>query len=257
MPAVESGSQSIDRAAQILVRLMESDETVTLASVIEETRLPKSTAARLLRALERNGLAQRRRGGGFRPGPVLVDYARRDSAVGDLATLALPFLEQLEQITGETTNVAIPTPTGVARLAQVDGHHPLGAGNWVGRRIPIHASSMGKVFMAFGAAQPPFGRLARLGPNTITSIPDLLAELEQVRRDGYATTWEELEVGLCSAAAPVHGARGSVIAAISVSAPTVRTSRERLGELAGHVVETAAAVSDHLRNHKQEGTTAV
>jgi DNA-binding IclR family transcriptional regulator len=257
MPAVESGSQSIDRAAQILVRLMESDETVTLASVIEETRLPKSTAARLLRALERNGLAQRRRGGGFRPGPVLVDYARRDSAVGDLATLAFPFLEQLEQITGETTNVAIPTPTGVARLAQVDGHHPLGAGNWVGRRIPIHASSMGKVFMAFGAAQPPFGRLARLGPNTITSIPDLLAELEQVRRDGYATTWEELEAGLCSAAAPVHGARGSVIAAISVSAPTVRTSRERLGELAGHVVETAAAVSDHLRNHKQEGTTAV
>ena len=62
MPAVESGAQSIDRAAQILVRLMESDETVTLAGVMEETRLPKSTAARLLRALERNGLAQRRRG---------------------------------------------------------------------------------------------------------------------------------------------------------------------------------------------------
>ena len=62
--------------------------------------------------------------------------------------------------------------------------------------------------MAFGAAQPPFGRLARLGPNTITSIPDLLGELEQVRRNGYATTWEELEAGLCSAAAPVRGARG-------------------------------------------------
>jgi DNA-binding IclR family transcriptional regulator len=114
---------------------------------------------------------------------------------------------------------------------------------------------MGKVFMAFGAAQPPFGRLARLGPNTITSIPDLLAELEQVRRNGYATTWEELEAGLCSAAAPVRAARGTVIAAISVSAPTVRTSRERLDELARHVVEAAAALSDHLRNHKQEGTT--
>jgi IclR family acetate operon transcriptional repressor len=257
MAVVESGAQSIDRAAQILVRLMESDETVTLASLIEETRLPKTTAARLLRALERNGLAQRRRGGGFRPGPVLVDYARRDSAVGDLATLALPFLERLEQITGETTNVGIPTPTGVARLAQVDSHHPLGAGNWVGRRIPSHTSSMGKIFMAFGAAQPPFGRLARLGPNTITSLPDLLAELEQVREDGYATTWEELEAGLCSAAAPVRGARGTVIAAISVSAPTVRTPRGRLGDLTRQVVETAAALSDHLRNHKQEGTQTV
>jgi len=254
MAVVESGSKSIDRAAKILVRLMESDETVTLASLIEETSLPKTTAARLLRALERNGLAQRRQGGGFRPGPALVDYARRDSAVGDLATLARPFLERLERVTGETTNVAIPTPTGVARLAQVDSHHPLGAGNWVGRRIPLHASSLGKVFMAFGAAQPPFGRLARLGPNTVAGMPELLAELELVRRNGYATTWEELEAGLCSAAAPVRAARGTVIAAISVSAPTVRTSRKRLAELAGHVTETAAALSDHLRNHKQGGT---
>jgi IclR family transcriptional regulator, acetate operon repressor len=252
MASLEHGAQSIDRAARILVRLVESDDVVTLASLMEETRLPKSTAARLLRALERNGLAQRRPGGGFRPGPVLVDYARRDTAVGDLATLALPFLERLEATTGETANVAIPTPTGVARVAQVDSHHPLGAGNWVGRRIPSHASSLGKVFMAFGAAQPPFGRLARLGPNTITSIPDLLAQLELVRRNGYATTWEELQAGLCSAAAPVRGARGTVIAAISVSAPTVRTSRERLGELTQHVVETAAGLSDQLRNHQQE-----
>ena len=256
MSPQETGAQSIDRAARILVRLVESDEAVTLAGLMEETRLPKSTAARLLRALERNGLAQRRPGGGFRPGPVLVDYARRDSAVGDLATLAWPFLERLQRATGETANVAIPTPSGVARLAQVDGRHPLGAGNWVGRRIPPHASSLGKVFMAFGAAQPPFGRLARLGPNTITSIPDLLAELERVRRDGYATTWEELEAGLCSTAAPVRGVRGTVIAAISVSSPTVRTSRSRLSELTGHVVAAAQALTEHIRNHKQEESSA-
>ena len=200
-------------------------------------------------------LAQRRPGGGFRPGPVLVDYARRDTAVGDLAALALPFLERLEEVTGETANIAIPTPTGVARLAQVDSHHPLGPGNWVGRRIPSHASSMGKVFMAFAAAQPPFGRLARLAPNTTTTIPELLAELEQVRENGYATTWEELDAGLCSTAAPVQGGRGTVIAAISVSAPTVRTSPARLLVLAGHVVETADALTRHIRNHKQEKGT--
>jgi len=242
--ALENGSQSIDRAARILVRLVESEEAVTLSAVMEETQLPKSTAARLLRALERNGLAQRRPGGGFRPGPVLVDYARHDASVGDLATLARPFLETLERATGETANVAIPTPGGVTRLAQVDSHHPLGAGNWVGRRIPHHASSMGKVFMAFGAAQPPTGRLAKLGPNTITSIDGLLRELDDVRRRGSATTWEELEAGLCSTAAPVRGSRGTVIAAISVSAPTVRTTRERLADLTEHVVATAHALTD-------------
>src|SRR3990172_5989624 len=176
MVKVEEGSQAIDRAARILVRVIESDEVVTLAGVMEKTRLPKSTAARLLRALERNGLAQRRRGGGFRPGPVLIEYARHDASVGDLATLAWPFLERLGEATGETANVAIPTPSGVARLAQVDSTHPLGAGNWVGSRIPLHGSALGKVFMAFGAAQPPFGRLARLGPETITTIDALLAE---------------------------------------------------------------------------------
>ena len=253
MNKIEDGSQSIDRAARILVRLIESEDAVSLSGLMEETRLPKTTTARLLRALERNGLAQRRRGGGFRPGPVLVEYARRDSAVGDLATLALPFLERLGATTGETANIAIPTPAGVARLAQVDSNHPLGAGNWVGRRIPIHASSMGKVFMAFGAAQPPFGRLARLGPQTITSLETLFAELDRVRRDGYATTWEELDEGLCSAAAPVYGARGSVIAAISVSAPTVRTSRERLMQVAQQVVEEARALSELIRLYHPEG----
>jgi IclR family acetate operon transcriptional repressor len=107
--------------------------------------------------------------------------------------------------------------------------------------------------MAFGAAQPPFGRLARLGPRTITSIADLLEEVEHVRRAGYATTWEELEEGLCSVAAPVRGSRGTVIAAISVSAPTVRTSPERLAELAVDVVRSASALSDHVRVYDQRG----
>ncbi len=253
MARVEEGAQAIDRAARILVRLVETDDVVTLAGVMQETSLPKSTAARALRALERNGLAQRQPGGGFRPGPVLVDYARRDASVGDLATLAWPFLEQLGRQTGETANIAIPTPGGVARLAQVDSDHPLGAGNWVGRRIPLHASSLGKVFMAFGAAQPPFGRLARLGPGTITSMEELLAELEQVRLDGFATTWEELEEGLCSTAAPVHGSRARVIAAISVSAPTVRTSRDRLAELSAQVAQTAGELTDHVRPYYNQG----
>lgn len=252
----ETGSQSIDRAARILVRIVESDEVVTLAGVVEETRLPKSTAARLLRALERNGLAQRQPGGGFRPGPVLVGYARGDAAVGDLATLAWPFLQRLQQATGETTNVAIPTPGGVARLAQVDSSHPLGTGNWVGSRIPPHASSLGKVFMAFGAAQPPTGRLARLGPETITSIAEVLAELERVRHAGYATSWNELDDGLCSTAAPVRGSRGTVIAAISISAPTIRTTRERLAELSQHVVETAFALTNHICTYQQGGDRA-
>ena len=242
----EAGAQSIDQAARILVGLIESDELVTLASIMQRTQLSKSTAARLLRALERNGLAQRGSSGGFRPGRVLVEYARRESSIADLATLAAPFLARLRRDTGETVNIAIPMPGGVVRLAQLESAHPLGAGNWPGRRIPLHASALGKIFMAFGAAQPPTGRLARLAPNTMTNLAELLRELERVRAAGYATTWEELEAGLCSVAAPVRGSRGTAIAAMSLSAPTVRVVRAALDELAEPLVHTAGELSAHL-----------
>ena len=135
------------------------------------------------------------------PRPGARGIRAEDSAVGDLATLALPFLERLGATNGRDGEHRHPDSRG--RRAPRTGRQqsPLGAGNWVGRRIPIHASSMGKVFMAFGAAQPPFGRLARLGPQTITSLETLFAELDRVRRDGYATTWGSTK-GLCSAAAP-------------------------------------------------------
>ena len=242
----EDGAQAIDRAARILVGLIESDELVSLASIIERTGLSKSTAARLLRSLERNGLAQRGPSGGFRPGRILVEYARGDTSVADLAVLAAPFLDRLRRDTGETANIAIPLPGGVARLAELESAHPLGAGNWPGHRIPLHASALGKVFMAFGAAQPPTGRLARLAPNTITTIGELLRELEGVRRAGFATTWEELEQGLCSVAARVRGSRGTVIAALSVSAPTVRVDRAALDRLAQPITLAANELSAHI-----------
>ena len=242
----EDGTQAIDRAARILVGLIESDGLVSLASIVERTQLSKSTAARLLRALERSGLAQRGPNGGFRPGPVLIEYARRETSVEDLSVLAGPFLERLRRETGETANIAIPLPSGVAKLAELESAHPLGSGNWPGLRIPMHASALGKVFMALGAAQPPFGRLARMGPNTITTMAGLLEELEEVRIAGYATTWEELEEGLCSVAAPVRGSRGTVIAAMSVSAPTVRMERAALDRIAVTLMEAADELSARL-----------
>lgn len=255
--SVEAGAQSIDRAALVLRRLLESDGYVSLGTVVEGTQLPKSTAARLLRALERNGLAYRGVEGGYRPGRALIEYAQRGMGTGDLAAIAWPYLQDLGALTGETTNIGIPTAAGIARLAQIDSTNPLGGGNWVGHRIPPHASAMGKVFMAFGAAQPPHGRLERLGPNTLTSMPALLEVLDQVRRDGYATTWEELAEGLCSVAVPVRTEGGRVIAALSVSAPTVRTSPDRLDDLRRHVQHAGIELSAVLSGGTNDGAPDV
>ncbi len=220
---------------------------------MEDTRLPKSTAARLLRALERNGLAQRRRGGGFRPGPVLVEYARRDSSVGDLAALAWPFLERLGQTTGETTNVGHPDSRWCRPRGPGQQQPPTRGGQLDRQQNPdprvVDGQGVHGVRSRPAAVRP--SREARPehdhGPGRAARGARTGAE-----RLGYATTWEELDAGLCSTAAPVRGSRGTVIAAISVSAPTVRTSRERLVELAAQVVVEADALSDAINHYPGE-----
>src|SRR3989337_1551857 len=88
-----TGTQAIDRAAQLLVRVVESSEPETLTELAEITGLPKSTASRLVAALERQGLVQRDGGrGSIRPGPVLVSFARRGLPSADLVELCRPAL---------------------------------------------------------------------------------------------------------------------------------------------------------------------
>ena len=91
--------------------------------------------------------------------------------------------------------------------------------------VPLHCSALGKVLLAFGAAQLPGGPLERRTDKTVTSDAALRAELGTVRARGYAVTDEELEPGLIAVATPIRGYDGAVVAALSVSAPTNRLSR--------------------------------
>src|SRR4051795_3669716 len=160
------GTQSIDRAAQLLVHVVENSEPTSVGSLAETTGLPKSTTSRLVRALERQGLVQRDgAGGSLSPGPVLLRFAGRGDEL-DLPALAHDTLRRLAAETGETINLAVAGPFGVEQIAQEDSSHFLGGTNWVGRRVPYHCSANGKALLAFGAAQLPDGELERLAPTT-------------------------------------------------------------------------------------------
>jgi DNA-binding IclR family transcriptional regulator len=243
------GTQSIDRAGEMLARLLESDEPMSLRELAEAADLPKSTASRLLTALERHGLVhQAGQRGKLEPGPAILRFAQRGGVERHLVELAEIALEAVSESSGETVNLSVPTPYGVDHLAQVDGRHFLGAGQWVGRRVDYHCTANGKVFLAFGAAELPPGRLARLTTDTVVSRATLDDELARVRRDGYATAVDELEAGLTAIAAPVHGPSGDVIAALSISGPTLRLTRERVAELAPVLVQEARALAERLVN---------
>jgi len=240
-----TGTQAIDRAASLLVRVIEADAPQTFSRLLTESGLPKSTASRLLSALERHGLLRRDARGAFVPGPVLTRYAGR-AGIADLVTAVQPTLERLGEKTGETVNLAVPVADGVEQVAQVDSRYLLGATNWVGLRVPLHCSALGKVFVAYGAAELPRGPLERRTQHTITDRARLAAQFAEIRRTGYGVAAEELEPGLIAVAAPVRGRGGQVIAALSVSGPSIRLTPDRITEIGELLVSESEAFSASL-----------
>jgi IclR family transcriptional regulator, acetate operon repressor len=234
------GTQTINRAAQLLTLVLESERPRGLTELADDAALPKSTASRLLGALEREGLIQQRgRRGRFEPGPVLRRFVHR----GQLVELAQPRLDALSEVSGETINLAVPGPLGVEHLAQVESRHFLGTGQWVGRRVPYHCTAVGKVLIAFGGAEP--GPLEPLTPVTIADPDQLATEVARVRRNGYATAVDELETGLSSLAVPVVDG----MAALSISGPTLRLDAQRIADLYPTLIHEARALDHDMGVH--------
>jgi IclR family transcriptional regulator, acetate operon repressor len=245
------GTTAIDRGAELLVRVLESAQPVALAEIASATGIPKSTASRLVSALERQGLVEQDGARGrLRPGPAILRVAERSMLERSILELARGSLDVLGAQTGETINLAVPGPSGVEHIAQVDSAHFLGAGQWLGRAAEYHCTANGKVFMAFARAPIP-ARPAALTEYTLTDPTRLAAELIRIRRDSFAEAIEELEIGLAAIASPVRGAGGQVVAALSITGPTVRMNPERITELKPILIEEAGILSRRLGNTEQ------
>jgi DNA-binding IclR family transcriptional regulator len=249
--ATPTGTQAIDRAAELLVRVVESARPLGVGELATLSQLPKSTTSRLVGSLERHGLVERTTGGRLlRAGPVLLRFARQDGQQA-LAAAAEPALDLLVGATAETINLAVPSPLGADHLAQRDGEHFVGVTNWVGRRVPHHVAANGKVFMAYGAVGIP-DRLERFTAHTIVDRSDLEADLAAVRARGYATAIDELELGLAAMAAPVRGAGGQVVAALSISGPVSRLTPDRIERLAPLLLDQADRLGRQLDHNDHE-----
>jgi IclR family acetate operon transcriptional repressor len=246
-----SGTTAIDRGAELLVRVLESEQPIALAEIASASGIPKSTASRLVSALERQGLVEQDgERGRLRPGPAILRVAERSMLERSILELARGSLDVLSAATGETINLAVPGPQGVEHIAQVESAHFLGAGQWLGRSADYHCTANGKVFMAFARAPIP-ARPPALTERTITDPAQLTAQLARVRHDDFAEAIEELEIGLAAIAAPVRGAGGQVVAALSVTGPTVRMTPQRIAELKPILIEEAGLLSRRLGNTEQ------
>lgn len=243
--------RTADRALQTLQAFSPKRQTLTVGGLAEILGVHKSTASRLVATLLRRGFLERLDSGdAFRLGPELGRLGLLVGGGGvDLVALAREPIQELANRTGETVNIAVldSSDREPVIVAQADGPHIVGIGQWNGRRTPAHCTAIGKVLLACsdgvdGAVDAP---LKAYTERTVTDPELLRAQLEQVRRDGYAIVLGEYEEGLHAVAAPIHDAEGCR-AALSVSGPSYRLPPERLPELAALCRAAAAAVSAGL-----------
>lgn len=245
-----AGVRSVERAVTILDVLAASGWR-TGAEIARELHVHRSTALRLLGTLERHALVERDpRSAKYRLGRRLPQLASVVTGESDLRTLARPVCEGLAGALGETVTLDVLVGDQIVPIEQATGSTSVVSVNWLGRRTPVHCTASGKVILAFGPAairERLLGRpLERSTAHTITGEADLRTQLREAMNDGFARTYEELEIGLDALAAPVFAAGGEVVAALDVSGPSHRLRAEGRPELVRLTLDAAADLSRRL-----------
>jgi DNA-binding IclR family transcriptional regulator len=243
-------TEAAERVAAVLDLMGGEPEGLGVRDVARRLDVHASTASRLLATVAAAGLIERSGASGrYRLGVRIVGLAAVMVDRLPVVSQARPELEHLSSVTAETANLAIRDGFHVVYVDQVTPAQTVVMASWVGRRSPVHASSSGKVLIAFGderARTEAAGRpLERLTDRTITDAARLRKVWAQVRRQGYAASAGELEDGLVTIAAPVL-VDGRAVAAIAVSGPAYRLPARDVPQLARRVMDAAAAASHRM-----------
>ena len=249
--------QSIERAFAVLGAL--ADGPVGVTEVADRVALPKSTVARLLGSLQREGVVEQVPGGTrYRLGARIASLAAGVAGTGSLVAVARPHLVELASALGETAGLSVPDGFQVHYIDQVDTTHQVQIRDWTGTRVPMHAVSSGLVMLA-SLPIPALERfldrpLERFTPRTMTDPLVLRERLAEIRLDGFAWVHEEFAEGLNSVAAPISDATGEVVAAVHVHGPSYRfPAAIAEAPIAARVVEVAARISARIRQASGEG----
>jgi DNA-binding IclR family transcriptional regulator len=244
--------QTVDRALRLLLLFEEVNQEHRVGEMAVMLGVDKSSASRLAATLANRGFLERAPGSeAFRIGPELGRLGVLSMGSShNLIELARRPMENLAAETAETVNLARFEDDKVVNIAQVDGAHLVGVGDWVGWETEPHATANGKVLLAFTENLPedfcvraPLEEFTR---QTITNVEDLHSELERVRSEGWASTLGELEEGFNGVAVPIFDALGFCRVSLSVSGPVYRMPPARLPEIAVLCKKAAGEISASL-----------
>jgi IclR family pca regulon transcriptional regulator len=242
--------EALSRGLQILEAFSEESPSLSLTEIASSVGLEKSTAFRFVHTLDTLGYLERDpETKHYRPGLRVLQLGFATLNSLEIAEMAQPYLKALFAECGETTNMTIRDGAEIVYVARHRTRQIISANLHLGSRLPVHCTCMGKVQLIDLSRQElddllGEGPYQKMGPNTITTLDALVAELDQVRKLGYAINDEELAAGLRAVAAPVRDRSGEVVAAVNISIPTARASRQELEQvLAPMVIKAAREIS--------------
>lgn len=248
----DSSSTAVERTLQILEAVAQREGGLSNAELSRKLKIPKSSASYILRTLEQHGYLRRDGGAGrYRLGMKVLSLSRAALSGIDVREVALPIMRHLVDRIHITTHLAILDQNEAVYVEKVEAPGFIKMNTWIGRRMEVHSTAVGKALLAYLDPNHRDGilrhrGLKKLTPHTITTIPRLLQELERVRQLGYSIDDEENSLGARCVGAPIFNAEGGIEAAIASTGTINDVPQEAVAHMADMVKEAARRISHQI-----------
>lgn len=252
----KSPMRSLERALHLLAILENAGCSMGLTELGRIGQLSKPTVLRMLLVLEKYGFVEKRQGR-YRLGVAALPLAHAYLLGNELTRVTLPVLQELAQTSGETVSLYVRLGFKRVLVQRIEGLHPMRFALPLGERLPLHMGA-GKVLaaaMSDGEVQEMLDELGeiRLANGQPVSREEMLAELDRVRKQGYAVSVGERMLGLVGVAAPVVDARGATIAAVSVAGTAGRLKSKEIEWLSIEVRDAAKIIAERHDGGSRNG----
>ncbi len=255
----ESPSTAVDRAVTVLEAVAERRDGLTNSEISRSLEIPKSSASYILRTLERRGFLRRdRETGRYRLGLKVLSLGRDVLASLNIGEVAHPFMSSLVERVHMTSHLAALDQGEAVYVEKVEAPGFFKVNTWVGRRMFVHSTSVGKVLVAWMPREEVEAILREKGlkkrtPKTITSQGKFFVELQRVRAHGYAVDDEENSLGARCVAAPVFDLLGRTEFALGVSGTVSQMDDDLLPRVVEHLKDTARRISRQIQRVRPGG----
>lgn len=245
----DNSTGTLGKAISLLEMVVMAPQPPRFTEILKKTGQPRGTLHRQLSHLVEEGLLEQNSDQSYSAGIRLLKFAAKAWSGSDLRSVAAPHLRDLHDQTGESVHLGVVRGSEIIYLDKIDGKHAVRMYSQIGRTSPLYCTGVGKAALSLLAQDELLKIVESLSlksftPNTITSVSALLENIHAIRERGYGFDLEEHEQGIQCIAVPIETNRSGLYAAISVTGPAYRLTRETLEAWAPLIIAIARRISD-------------